>query len=472
MGYQILILVAPFITTPYVSRVLGADGIGIYSYTSSVMAYFTLIAALGTSSYGVREIAMHRDDKKQASKIFWELEFLTVITSSLCLLVWIGFILFNAEYRFYFLALTPLLLGTMFDISWFYTGYEQMQCVVSRNSICKLIGIALLFVLVRDKGDLIIYIVINSMVTMVGNLSMWTYLPQFLDKVDFRTLRLKKHFRETLIYFIPTIATSIYTVMDKTLIGIITQNDYENGYYEQATKIVNIVKAVVFTSVNTVMGARISYLFAEEKFEEIHQRIEKSLNFILLMGYACMFGLIGIAKTFVPMFFGEGYEPVVTLLYVFAPVIIIVGISNCMGSQYYTPSGQRVRSTKFIIAGSCVNLCLNLLLIPRLGSQGSAVASIIAELVITVLYVAMSNGYMNVRIIFRHSWKRVIAGAIMCAAVFVLGELLPAHAIMKIVIQVICGAGIYLILLLLMRDYMMKDLMKEILNKIRSRLKR
>lgn len=472
MGYQILILITPFITTPYVSRVLGADGIGIYSYTSSIMTYFTLVAALGTSAYGAREIAQHRNDKKEASKLFWEIELMTIFTSLVCLAVWIGFIIFGKEYRYYYLALTPLLLGTMFDISWFFTGYEQMQCVVSRNSICKIIGVVLLFVLVRDKGDLIIYILINSFVTMIGNLSMWTYLPQFLEKVDRRSLTYKKHFKETLIYFIPAIATSIYTVLDKTLIGLITHNDYENGYYEQATKIINLVKALVFTSVNTVMGARISYLFAEEKYEEIHQRIEKSLDFILLMGFACVFGLIGIAKTFVPFFFGDGYAPVVQLLYVFSPIILIIGVSNCLGSQYYTPSGKRAQSAKFIIAGSCVNLCLNLILIPKLGSKGAAIASIIAELTITVLYVAMSEGYMSVKIIAVHAWKRVIAGAVMCVCVYALGLYLPVNALLVLILQVVCGAFIYFGILSIMKDTMMKALLGELFGKVKAKIAR
>lgn len=471
MGYQILILITPFITTPYVSRVLGADGIGIYSYTSSIMSYFTLVAALGTSAYGAREIAQHRNDKKQASKLFWEIELMTIFTSLACLAVWIGFIIFGKEYRYCYLALTPLLLGTMFDISWFFTGYEQMQCVVSRNSVCKIIGVVLLFVLVRDKGDLIVYILINSLVTMIGNLSMWTYLPQFLEKVDRTTLTYKKHFKETLIYFIPAIATSIYTVLDKTLIGLITHNDYENGYYEQATKIINLIKALVFTSVNTVMGARISYLFAEEKYEEIHQRIEKSLDFILLMGFACVFGLIGIAKTFVPFFFGEGYGPVVQLLYVFAPIIIIIGISNCMGSQYYTPSGRRAQSAKFIVAGSCVNLCLNLILIPKMGSEGAAIASIIAELTITVLYVAMSDGYMSLNLIIAHAWKRVVAGVVMCACVYGLGEFVHMSEIITLIIQVVCGAIIYLGILALMKDVMMKELLGELFGKVLNKVK-
>ena len=146
--YEILAVITPFITAPYVSRVLGADGIGIYSYTSSIMTYFTLFAALGTATYGAREIAQHRDNKIETSKLFWEIELMTVGTSLVCLIVWGFVILFSKEYRWYYIALVPTLLGTMFDVSWFFTGLEQIKYIVLRNTICKFLGIVLLFLLV------------------------------------------------------------------------------------------------------------------------------------------------------------------------------------------------------------------------------------------------------------------------------------------------------------------------------------
>ena len=301
--YQILTMIIPFITAPYVARVLGADGVGIYSYTQSYMTYFTLIAALGTSSYGMREIARCRNDKNEYSKKFWEIELLTILTTAICLIVWLILILFSTKYKIYFIALIPSLLATMFDISWFYTGHERIAYTVIWNAICKIIGVVCIFLFVKSKNDLVLYILLNSLVLMIGNLSMWVFLPKMLVKINPRTFELKKHFKETLIYFIPTIATTIYTVLDKTLIGAITHDNYQNGYYEQATKIINMAKTAVFVAVNSVMSARISFLFAEKRIQEIKSRIEKSMNFILLLGFAATFGIISVAKDFVPLFF-------------------------------------------------------------------------------------------------------------------------------------------------------------------------
>ena len=458
--YEVLILITPFITTPYVSRVLGADGVGVYSYTYSVITYFMLFGALGTASYGAREIARTRDDKYKSSKLFWEIELMTVFTSSVCVICWLVVILVSSKYRLYYIALMPYLFSTMFDISWYFTGFEKIKNIVLRNSAVRILGIVLLFVLVKKKEDLLLYCVINSVTALLGNLSMWFYLPDMLMKVNVRTLEFRHHFHETLVYFIPTIATSIYTVLDKTLIGLITGSEYQNGYYEQATKIINIVKSVVFVAVNSVMGARISYLFAGEKYDEIKRRIARSMDFIYLLAYGAVFGIIGVASRFVPVFFGDGYEPVVTLLYAMVPLVLIIGTSNCLGNQYYTPSGQRKRSAKVIVLGSIVNLCLNLLLIPRLQAYGATIASVIAETTITVFYIQMSAGYMTWKQLWRFSWKRLIAGGAMCFVVLLIGQYVPASGILMVILQVISGGVVYGLLLMAIRDRMLLELLQ------------
>lgn len=460
--YEILVLISPFITTPYVSRVLGADGIGIYSFTSSIMAYFTMFAALGTQGYGAREIARHRNNKFEISKLFFEIEAMKIVTSVICMMVWVCVIIFNHRYRHYFIALAPLLISTMLDISWFYTGLEQTKYIVIRNAACKVIGIICIFVFVKDSNDLIVYILIHSLAMLIGNLSMWTYLPRQLVKVKITTLNLQTHLRETFVYFIPAIAASIYTVLDKTLIGLITGSSYQNGFYEQATKIINILKTIAFVSVNAVMGARISYLFAEKKYNEIRQRISKSIDFILLLGYGCLFGIISVSRNFVPIFFGNGYEEVTNLLYLMAPLIIIIGISNCLGSQYFTPSGQRKLSAKIIIIGSLINLCFNLVLIPKYGARGATIASIIAETVIAIVYIKLSSEYLTFKIIWLCSWKRLLAGILMLLCTCAVGGLKFCDY-KRVVVQIMTGIIVYGVSLFVMRDEMLFSLAKNIL---------
>ena len=317
---------------------------------------------------------------------------------------------------------------------------------------------------------MLIYCAINSVTALMGNLSMWVYMPKMLVKVDFRELKFKNHFRETLIYFIPTIATSIYTVLDKTLIGTITGSAYQNGYYEQATKVIKIVKSFVFVAVNSIMGARISYLFSEQKYEEIKYRISQSMDFIYLLAYGAMFGVVGVARRFVPLFFGDGYEPVIKLLYYMVPLVLIIGTSNCLGSQYYTPSGQRKRSAKVIVLGAIINLFLNIILIPRYGAIGATIASIIAEFTITVFYIQMSNHYMTWYILWEFSFKRLVAGIIMCFVVICFGRISGFSALLTVFFQIILGIGIYGGLLVALKDKMLFEIIRITLNELKKLL--
>ena len=466
--YEVLIVITPLITTPYIARVLEPDGVGTYSYVLSIMTYFTLAAALGTSSYGAREIARCRDDKKASSKSFWEIELMTVCTSVVCLIGWGVLILVSTRYRVLFIALTPMLFATMFDISWFYTGHEKIAYSIIWNAICKVLGVCLLFLLVKEKNDLVKYIIINSCTLLLGNISMWVFLPRLLISVDFHKLSIKRHFRETLVYFIPAVATTVYTVLDKTLINLITKDVFQNGYYEEATKVINLVKTLAFTSVNTVMGARLSYLFSKNAYDEIRIRVARSMDFILLMGYSSVFGIIGVSSNFVPLFFGDGYKPVILLLRIMSVLIVIIGISNCLGTQYYTPSGRRKESAKYIIIGCLINLILNLSLIPLWGAVGAVVASIIAESVIAILYLSHSKDVFCSKQLWSSSWKRIIVGALMCFFVSVIGRAPFNSLLLAVITQVIAGVAFYVVLLIVLKDSLVLELaaqLKKILFK-------
>lgn len=449
--YQVLKIVMPFITAPYISRVLGPSNVGIYSYTYSINTYFTLFAALGTVTYGTREIARVRNDKAKLSRLFFEIELLSVLTTTACLVAWGIFAVLNTTYRGYYFALTFNLLAVMFDVSWFYAGIEQFQYTVGWNSLLRILSVIAMFMFVKSPDDLWMYIFIVAFQNFAGNVGMWMGLRKFIHKVDFRQLHIGHHFHETLVYFIPTIATSIYNVLDKTLIGVITRSTAENGYYEQANKILDMTKAVTFVALNSVMRSRISYMFANEQYEEIKERIKLSTNYVTFMGFGICFGLMGIADTFVPWFFGSGYERTITLLKIMSPVVVIIGLSNCLGSQYYTPSGRRKESAKYIIMGSVINFCLNMLMIPYLKSYGAAIATVIAELAITIAYIAHSQGYMNFKTVAAIAWRKLVAGIVMLAVVLLVAKL-PVITILKIILEVGLGFSVYCMMLFVLGD--------------------
>lgn len=468
MAYQVLVVILPMITAPYVARVLGADKSGIYSFTASYQTYFSMFAALGTVSYGSREIARNRKDRPLRSKLFWEIELMTVLTSTVSIIAFIAFIASRDRYQIYYIPQIMAILAVMFDISWFFTGIEEFRYIVTKNAVFKLLGAVMIFALVHKPENLLIYIIILSASTMLGNMSMWIHMPRFLDPVDFRTLTVRRHLKETLVYFIPSVATSIYTVLDKTLIGEITRNEAENGNYDKVVQIINIMKALTFTALNSVLGARISFLFAEKKYDEIRRRIETSINYILFMGLAIGFGLAGVAPRFIPWFLGPGYDRSVMMLIMMSPIVVIIGVSNCLGSQYYTPSGKRAQSARFIIAGSVVNLILNLILIPRFWGYGAIAASLIAELTITILYITFAGESFHPVVLLRDGWKKLIAAALMFAAVRLIDPYFNSNFI-ALVCEVCLGGAIYIAVQFILRDTFMTGFCMDTVKRVLKR---
>lgn len=458
-AYQILTLITPFITAPYTSRIFEADGIGVQSYVNSVVAYFTLFAALGTSVYGQREIAAARNDSTKKTRLFWEIEIVSLIATSVCLIAWAVLIVASSKYRPYYAVLTMNILAIAFDISWFFRGLENFKITVIRNAAVKIIGIVLLFTVIKTKDDLLLSIALTAASGMIGNLTMWITLPKYLDKVRFSELKIWHHFKEVIVYFIPTLALSIYTILDKIMIEWITGDSYENGYYEQAQKIITMVKTVIL-SLNTVMASRMSLLFAQGKYEEMKDKLRKSLDFSMVLGIPMMFGVMGVSRLFVPLFFGEGYDKVVPLLWILSPLIIITAVSNLIGNQYMIPSGQRARSSKGVIAGACCNFILNAVMIPFFASFGAAVATVVAESLITVIYIFMSGEFLTFRILFESVKKRLLVGIVMFAAVVFVGNFFES-GFLPLLLQAVVGVVVYGVGLLLIRDPALFNILRK-----------
>ena len=331
--YQILIVILPIVTMPYVSRVLGAENIGIYGFTVSVVTYFTLLCGFGITKYGQREIAYTQDDRKKRSKIFWELCLIKLVAVLLFSVVFIVLFCTDKDYGLYYTILLVEIIAVLFDITWFFQGLEDFKKVVIRNVIVKIISVAAIFIFVKNESDLVIYFLIFVLSTLIGNVSLWVKLGKYVDRPDFKFVKLKRHLKPMFSLFIPQIAVSIYTVLDKTMLGWLTNDMSEVGYYEQSQKIIKLALTLV-TTMSVVMMPRISNIFFNKDDEQMNKYMNMSFRFDWFMGALIMFGVAAIAPTFVPWFFGGGFDKAIDLLVYTSPVIIIIALSSTIGSQY------------------------------------------------------------------------------------------------------------------------------------------
>lgn len=275
--YQILAIIIPLITTPYLSRILGAENIGIYSFTLSITTYYILFGSLGVAMYGQREIAYVQDNIDKRSKTFYEIFIMKAITLLLSLFVFYFTFCLNGEYSIYYKILMLEIIANIVDISWYFQGIEEFKKTVLRNIIVKLISVACIFLFVKNQSDLNIYFVIYVLSTFLGNITLWFYLPQHLKKIKFRELKIKKHIKPALMLFIPQIATQIYTVLDKTMIGAIISDKSEVGYYEQTQKIIKLLLTLA-TSLGVVMMPRIASTYAKKDMKKVKEYMNKSFG--------------------------------------------------------------------------------------------------------------------------------------------------------------------------------------------------
>lgn len=477
--YQLFALLTPIITIPYISRVLTSSGVGQYSFTYSLVTYFTIFASLGFNFYAQREIARHQGDKYNQSKIFREIILARLVSVGCSLILYVILILTGIYGEIYTTLMwlqTINILAILFDISFLFQGNEEFGIIALRNIIIKCVGILAIFIFVKNSSHVRIYVLCQSAILIISNLSLWIKVMKFLVKVPFKELNIKRHYRPTIRLFIPTIAVSIYTMLDKTLIGVMIQgtiknaageivsvSDIENGYYEQSEKLVKMAMTVI-TSLGTVMIPRNSQAIATNNMDEFNKNIDGALKFVFFLGVPIMFGLIAIANNFSPWYFGEGFEKVPNLIMMFSPLILIIGLSNVIGLQYLIPLGQDKKYTIAITSGAFLNLSLNLCLIYFFWSYGACIATVISECFITALMLIFARKDISILKVIKNSWKYFVCGILMFTCVYI-SQLFLIPSILNTVLLILEGILIYFVSLLILHDNVIFNFIKKVNNK-------
>ena len=462
--YQILILILPLVTTPYLSRVLGAEGVGIYSYTYAIVTYFVLFGSLGIALYGQREIAYVQDNVKARKRVFFELVIVRFITLFIAVLIYALVFMRGKQYQTYYSILLIELLAAGFDISWFFQGIEEFKKTVIRNVLLRVISVTLVFVIVKTTNDLWKYILIYSLADFLGNLLLWVYLPKYLKGGKIGKIELKRHIVPLLMLFIPQVTNKIYNLLDTTMLGSIVSNKQETGYYEQSQKVIRLLLTIV-TSLGVVMVPRMANTFATGDRKKINSYIKKSFNFVFIISFPMMFGIASISKAFVPIFFGKGYDKAAILIMIFSPMLILMGIENVIGTQYLLPTKRQKEYTISVVSGILVNLILNFIFINLWNSIGASIATIISQLVVDIVQIYYVRNNIKWKPLIRLAVRYLVASSIMFG-VCQLVKLISDTGILSVMLQCIVGFSVYIGMLILFRD----KFLNTIIDKIKSKL--
>ena len=450
-SYQVLLIIAPLITIPYVSRVLGPTLVGVYSFTYSIAYYFVLFATLGMAQYGVRLIAQAGDDRNERSRRFW-----SAWAAQLCVAVPI--VLLYAIYALYSPAGGTVIaliwglwvLSAAIDVSWLFFGVEEFKMPTIRNFITKITGIGIILLFCQDQGDLWAYVLGISLAYFANALLILPFVKRFVDFVKPSWSDIRQHFLPNLRLFAPVVAISLYMAFDKILLGsfsVIVQA----GFFEYADKIARMPLAIV-TALCTVMLPHMTAKLASGEKDNVISLLGESLWLVLAAAIGIAFGIAAVSPELVPVFIGPSFEPCVYVISAVAVALPLISASNVIGIQYMLPTCSDKAYTRSVWTGAIVNVLLCLVLLKPLGAMGAAIATIATEMAVLAYQCVMVRDDLPLLEYAKSAIPFIIIGALTAIAIrIVVGDLQVCLGLgwELLIIEIILTLIIYLCLLLL-----------------------
>ncbi len=457
-------LLFPLLTFPYAARVLLADGVGQVQFFSSIISYIALFSGLGIPLYAIREIAKHKDNADMQARTAAE-----ILLLHLCLTL-IGYAIVAVlclsvnqikEDIPLFLVLSLQLVFTVIGCEWFYQGIEEFRYITIRNLIVKTVAAACLFLIVKDKDDLMQYAAYTVIGTVGNNVFNFIRLRKYLRHRtgSLSGLNIIRHIRPALRIFALNLISSIYVNLDTVMLGFLS-GATAVGYYTGATKLTRMLLSII-TALGTVMIPKMSHLHASGNREEFNRLAGKSLSFVNFLSLPMAAGLAILAPSLIHIFCGPSYGPAATTLSLISPIIFFISLSNVTGIQILYPQGKERLIIISTLSGAVLNLILNFLLIPRFRQDGAAIATVAAEMTVTLMQIIIARKYIPVSAI---SWKyaNYYIGTLIMSAACIGLTALDMNNVLNIIIIPVCGALVYGVWLILRKDRLMTEILKDL----------
>lgn len=466
--YQILILIVPFVTAPYISRVLLPEGVGTYSITTAIAKYFVLFAMLGMANYGNRTIAKVRDSKVQLSNTFWSLIMFQGIVSITVIIIYIIYMIIQGipKYGLSSLCQLPYIFSSLLEVSWFFYGTEQFRFMVNRNVIIKVLSTLGIFLFVKSPTDVWIYVLISSLSLFLGQLCLWPFLLKEVYFVWPKFEEIISHLKPNLILFVSVVAVSIYTLMDKIMLDFFSDR-VQIGYYENTEKVFNLCINFI-GAIGAVMLPKISNLIEKDKNKVINY-IDKSMRYIMIFSIAISFGMMAISKEFSVLFFGEEYSACGNMIFVISIAVIFYSWENILRTHYILPIGKDEIFVKGTICAAIVNFILNLFLIPFFGGLGAVIGTVSAQVAEAIYQSIRLKKVLKIKEYIKSLIPFFCVGLLMYILCRFIASIIT-NTLLNVIIQICIGAVFYLflafVILLCKKDEEIINLIKKLEGKL------
>ena len=460
LSYQLLVIVLPIITTPYVTRIFSSKDLGTYGYFNSIVTYFILLATLGVANYGTKEISGHRKDIR---KNFWGIYTLQLIATILSLVLYTSLCLFFPGMQnmvAYILGLSLISKGM--DISWLFQGLEDFRRITARNTTVKVLGVVSIFLFVKTPGDLYLYVFLLTFFELLGQLSMWLPARPYIGEPQFDLSYAKKHLKPVILLFLPQVAISLYVTLDRTMLGALSSTN-DVGIYDQALKIINILLTLV-TSLGSVMLPRVSGLLSSGNHKAVNKMHELSFLIYNLVIFPIIAGLLIVNKDFVSFFLGKDFQEAYLAIAIMVFRMFFIGWTNIMGIQILIPHNKHREFMLSTTIPAVVSVGLNLLLIPPFGFVGASIVSVLTEALVWVIQLYFSLPYLKEVPILESMAKIVCASAMMYGLLLLVKPFLHFTPTLNVLVYAALGGIIYLLAVLVLKVVDVKEL-KQLFKK-------
>lgn len=429
---------------PYIARVLGAEKIGVYNYTYSIAIYFALVVKLGVDHYGNRSIAKVGNDLKKRSSLFSEIFGVQLISGIFCILVYIIYVsVFVNEYKEVAMLQVFLIISYLLDINWFFYGVQQFNIVIVRNVLVKLLTLVFVFLLVKNENDLWIYTLIMNVSAILGFLITWMQTRKFVNYKFVTITSIIKHIKPSAILFIPIVSATIYTSFTSVLLGQIStiQNV---AFYNSGSQILSMPKGII-AALGTVMLPRMSSMYENNEEKSMAKKyINVSMIFALFLAIAFSFGLIGISSDFIPLFYGNEFNPSINVLKILSLYLPFYAIGNVIRTQFLIPQSKDKPFVVSVLLGAITSIVINLMLIKPLGLIGATIATFMSESVLAIYQMYSSRKDINFKEFVYPFIFFSLSGVIMLLAISNLP--ISSYSIfLRLTIKVSTGAFVYII---------------------------
>lgn len=445
--YQVLTVVTPLITTPYISRVLTAEGVGEYSYRLSIASYFTLFVGLGFSLYGVVKVAQIRDDKKLLSKLFWEIMLAKVVLLLGALAAYYTIFLSQRKDLLLHIIMSFGIISTALDVTWLLNGLEEFKITLVRSTVVRIVNLLAIFFLVKKSSDLWLYALITQGSDLVSQFALYPAIRKHIQFTPIAPRNVIKHLKASLVYFIPSIVHTVFTSTDKTMLCYMC-NIAEVGYYEQANKLCNLCMSTI-CSASTVLLPRITYMH-QKGDTDVSEFIGRLVDILLFFSIPVMLGLAAASNNFVPIFFGEGYEKTAMLMKILCLNVLIMVLCNFCGQQCLIAKGKQRQYNIAVVLGAIFNVIFNAVFISLFASAGAAFASVISGIINLGAIFFFAKKEVNLKNHKKNILQYTLAGIVMLACVLLTGHYIIG--IVGLIFEVVVGVVVYFAMLIFLHN--------------------